>query len=146
MSLIRCWSNPDGLYVYENTDKHVCIHHSVKPPLSSHCPENFEESIKIPSRVFYIACRRWIKYPNDVKFKGLSIKEVYIHTKDGKEVSNKHDSFKCCKNHEYFIRLKYRGKFVCMWIVTWAYVINQVEKQSKPKRKIGCRFCGDFKK
>lgn len=150
MSYIRCLSNPEGLYIWGQSDGRVGISHKVEPPLSSKWPlESGWQVVRnkmvktgrmhpspplltVPMHLFHATCKQWAKYygsPTDDRTSrgGLVVKEVHVFTDTGRLVPKRRgvaETMKDKRKTEFLIRFSYRGKFFHMWRVTWMYIIQ----------------------
>lgn len=147
MSYIRCLSNPEGLYIYSTMENQVCIHHCLRPPLSSTDTKgNLERTIVVPEKVFMEACHRWDHGPNQwqgpIKVGDLLVEERYVYEKTGKAVPERHtikDYLKDRKPKRYVILFQYKAQYIMLWRVTWQYVIANVV--NRKFEKFRCRWC-----
>lgn len=167
MSYIRCLSNPEGLYIWGQSDGAVVITHSVQPPLSSKWPRrriyravgkgpknrmvptrkfyDATPAIKVPIRVFHHVCRKWTaSFEDRVSYRGLTVEEVHVYLDTGKPVPNQTLlqsvwDMDRGRRDAFLIRLSYKGQFFHMWRVTWEYVTGQNADRwtPKPRRKRG---------
>lgn len=128
MSYIRCWSNPDGLYIYESSNG-IEVHHTVKPPLASKYDPNYRSVMTIPTKAFKKACYMWTDWHTKVKIGDLTIEETHIYTKTGKLVHPDGKSINDSRPTDFKIKLQYKNRFVYLWIVTWEYVVKHVVAQ-----------------
>lgn len=113
MSLIRCLSNPEGLYIWCE-EKRVAL--SFRPPLGRDDALGY-----IPTHVFRTALQRYLKGDSDIKFKGLHLWEDDF-------------TFKWRLTYESDNQLPIQLE---MWEVTLAYVASNVSQLEpiKTKRK-----------
>lgn len=120
MSYIRCLSNPEKLYIW-GSGKYIDFATN-SPDLKS-----------IPSGYFNSFMSAYLKKGNEWRFDDfqwgkLSIKEVFVkhkrkQTKFEKEFGN-------YKPGNYKYELRYGGKLIVrMWMVTWAYIVNNFRKE-----------------
>lgn len=103
----------------------VEITHGIKAPLAS----KSRQPILVPLRAFKGAVRAWKNSGSDedVMYRGVRIREVYIYTKTGRRVPKKRTTrqvFADVMKSRYAIRFSYGKHWFCMWRVTWAYIAS----------------------
>jgi hypothetical protein len=159
MSYIRCLSNPEGLYIWAQSNGEVHISHNVRPPLASAWERlplprftrgkivatkrmyDAPPTIVVPWRHFKATCLQWDRhegYPrhNHTNRGGLVVEEQHIYTSTGKLVPKNSSLAKTFKKvsdktrTEILIRLGYRNQFLFMWRVTWMYVVRNVAEDT----------------
>ncbi len=158
MSYIRATSNPEGLYVISvNSDK-------TGRPVVELIPgweykltnANNDHPMTVPQGVFDKVMKAWEDGDHEagVKHKGFVAREVVVYLDDGSPVSKKQrpahelrDRFhgKPMRRSERMIRVSYRGRWMLLWGVTWAFVVHNAtselrrdaEDRAKAHRKRG---------
>ncbi len=112
MSYIRCLSNPEGLYIW-GTDKQLCI------------AEGQLKIKTIPIEIFNCLLKKYHKnFGENTKYKGASIKEVYITDKKKKNPKMLWKYFGKYGGH-HKMRLSYKKWHIDMWLVTWEYIARR---------------------
>jgi hypothetical protein len=146
MSLIRCLSNPEALYIWGDADGFYSLVHCVKPPLASKWPKDCTPMIRIPVGVFEKACLEWKDgggwVDEKIEVDGFIIEMVHVVRKTGKKPPKLtlKNMFKG-PHGDFLIRLSYKRQFVHLWDVTWTYVVNNVEDRRKPVRRRAKTTC-----
>lgn len=139
MSYIRCLSNPEGLYVWSDSQK-TTIAHTVKPPHSS------GRYFTVPHKAFDRVLKLWAQYHEPARCGGVTAEELHIDRKTGAVIPPSKPCNRGCqrikngwipcrpcwkkqtrdaRHAEFFIRLSYKDDFVNMWRVTWDYMTNR---------------------
>ncbi len=128
MSYIRCLSNPEGLYIWDDGDV-VTFSHGVKPPLSSGIKEVGDVArFTIPSEIFikvHARCKQGF-WDEPVEVDGMSVRQEYIYLDTASKIPSQTITEMCedKKARGYRIRVQYKEHFVYLWPVTWAYVVK----------------------
>ncbi len=131
MSFIRCWSNPESLYVYQSSDG---VH-------MSHFPQ---QELIVPLRDFNRVCLAW-SAGNWTESGNLAVKEIEVNertnkplTKRERALTDKSMALTSRMKTGYRIGIYFKGKLkLILWAVTWAYVVNNcVHEDHKGKRRI----------
>ena len=140
MSYIRCLSNPENLYIWEDVDGTVTFSHRVRPPLASKEPKGDGNPfcITMPAREFKAACRKWARDGSeDVKAGNFSAKLMQVLLDTGKPPPAKYHKIPPSESppSEFLVRIGYKRKFVFLWLVTWEYVVRNVCDRDILKRK-----------
>jgi len=145
MSYIRCLSNPEGLYIWAQSDGRTCITHNVRAPLSSVEKPKGLVNIIVPTTAFDRACILWDEGNEPASCRGVRVEEVHVLTKTGKPVPENFFDFgigsgklaaRMKKNPvELLIKLSYKKEFVFMWRVTWEYIVRHAVLQAEWKRE-----------
>lgn len=135
MSLIRCLSNPESLYVYGTGNGRLSMH------------VGSEDVRTIPWHVFSGVLRRWIETgQEEVKYRGAKIVEGF--NKPAKETFNLKKFSKLAKTNkrkasaywrdskpaEYRVTLHYDGWKITAYEVTWIYMASQFKWYPKGRR------------
>lgn len=140
MSYIRSTSNPEGLYIYTALDDKdrpmVHVHASNK----KHRLKNFGSDgdiLLIPPKIFTKAVKLWDQEADHeigVKHEGLSVREVFANPDTLEFWRNKRKAVP--DGFEFMVKVAYKRKWVCLWGVTWAYVVHNVlSEHRKPKKR-----------
>jgi hypothetical protein len=134
VSYIRCTSNPEGLYVYEQVQGGVVLWGGLPEPLSRFvmAPRGKEPAVLVmPVRDFRKLALRWLKDFVDVRVGRLRVREVWIHGPTGRIVSEDRlpANFRKMREHNLHVVLTYGRWRIAMWKVTWDYVCWSVERQ-----------------
>lgn len=121
MSYIRCLSNPEGLYIW-NDGKNVSITHSVKYPQSSRV--SFPP---VPQKYFDAALAKWHKNPfGPINYRGIEIKEEHVYSKSFRPVRGEPKWWlRKTAPTQFMIRLSYKNAYIYMWRVTMEYIANR---------------------
>lgn len=146
MSYIRATSNPEGLYVISvNSDK-------TGRPVVELIPgweykltnANNDHPMTVPQGVFDELMKAWENGDHEagVKHKGFVAREVHVYSDDGSLVTAKQskarvqaqaavDRFhgKPMRKTEHMIRVSYRGRWMLLWGVTWAFVVHNATSE-----------------
>lgn len=143
MSYIRAGSNPEGLYAFStDNDKGKAVVELIPGWRYKLANCNNETPMLVPQAVFDKAVKLWDNRGEDrVNYKGFSIREVYVFADDGSPVPKDFCPFESKREAGFLIRLSYKGKWMLLWKVTWAYVVHNVlsefrwPKTKPPKKK-----------
>ena len=144
MSYIRSLSNPESLYIWCE-GKETAISHGVKGPLSSARWRGGKASppfFHVPAAAFDRVCALWGEGREPARAGGIRVEEVALFVATGKMVpvdfyGDIAKVFRDKRRVEHLIRLSYRKHFVCMWRVTWEYVVRNSawrRRCSRPSR------------
>lgn len=137
MSYIRCLSNPERLYVFDD-DRGICVIHSVRPPLASPNKDKLAPAMfHVPVKAFHDVCLRWeMSGDGGVRSRGLRVREVCVYLATGVRVAANERYGDGLRNRtEYLIRFEYKKHFFYMWRVTWEYVVRRAIDHLGEKRK-----------
>lgn len=132
MSYIRAGSNPEALYIVGSGNNRVEIYaHRVPGMTSKKLPEN---SWTLPAKAFNRVLAMWAEgYRDRAACGGIVVEEVFIFTDTGKPVPEvKHPMTRRAlkryvgdgRERRFVIRLSYKGDYICMWPVTWQYIVS----------------------
>lgn len=139
MSFIRCWTNPEGLYVWDDINGYVAIAHTLNKPFCSFNDTKFvEDQIQVPRREFYGVCKQWDNSSyKTAKYKDFSAEEVEIFDDNGEIVPEDYDYLNPTHGRKtsYRIKVQYKKEFVYLWRVTWEYVVKNAVKDRNWKKK-----------
>jgi len=109
MSYIRCSSNPEALYIWDDGKNANIV-----------CDMNNQTIQIIPSKIFSGLIKKYKKnYGEDTTYKGASIKEVFV--KSGKK-PNKFQKLLRIEDGNFQYRLSYKNWYIDMWQVTWEHI------------------------
>jgi hypothetical protein len=127
MSYIRCLSNPESLYIWED-GTHANISHGVPGPLSSSKERDGDPALfLIPTDVWREGLKLWHdKYGEPIDHEGMAVREEHIHL-DTAELVPEQTILEMLDDRReagYRIRLEYKGEYVYLWRVTWEYVVG----------------------
>lgn len=131
MSYIRATSGPEGLYAFQAADDRGRMKVHMIPghawPLTN---ASNDHPILVPPATFEKAVGRWEECSDGedgVREQGLEIREVHVFADDGKPVPKNFNALaKDARKAEFMIRVSFRGRWVLLWRVTWAYVVHNV--------------------
>ena len=118
MSYIRCLSNPEGLYIFDDGKN---MNFAIGDKLQI-----------IPSGYFNSFITAYLKKENawredDFTWGKISIKEVFVLHKKKPDDFQK---FLKVKPGSYKYELRYNGKLIArMWHVTWCYIVNNFRQE-----------------
>lgn len=141
MSIIRCLSNPEELYVYHDCSGPIVI--SCKAVLDRW---GNPEMIEVPAKSFYRACQKWRDgifdmYDEGVSHRGIIVREVPVYSKSRRIVPKAALQGGILKRagmaeYNYQIMFQYKKYRIFMWRVTWAYIVNNaVGRIARKKRR-----------
>lgn len=122
MSIIRCLSNPEGLYAYYTEPSYGKLYVELWSPFG----DKNEHNVLIPASVWGEAIKKFSEgWSSPVSYKGFQIDEVTIFQGTRKVTPPGHEDsckpFGKCR-HEYRIRFRWKNAVILMWRVTWAYI------------------------
>lgn len=120
MSYIRCTSNPENLYVFENTDKQIEF-------MWGEYDFN-ENSIKTNSKNFKDFMRKVKKVYGYIRHKNISVREIRFNRTLNK-IENKEPNWEKYY-YDLLVCLKINKKKILMFEVTWRYFYNNYVKQN----------------
>lgn len=130
MSYIRAGSNPEALYIVGGDRNRVEVYaHRVRGLTSKTLPEN---SWALPAKAFNRVLALWAEgYRDRASCGGIVVEEVFVFTDTGKPVPDRPQRRLAIKRYmedtrerRFVIRLSYKGDYICMWPVTWQYVVS----------------------
>lgn len=138
MAYIRCFSNPEGLYVWHDIAGHIAITHCRKKPFAS--KEGFvDEQFHVPLKEWYGLFANLYDHHNgqvtDIKYGDFSIKEERINSKTGEIVPDDINLEKLSKiDYTEQYKISYKKDFVYVWQVTLQYLANNVIRDISNRR------------
>ncbi len=139
MSYIRSGSNPEGLYIFSTQGPKGRLHVEVLVGWFHKLTNITNDSpMLVPQGVFDRAAVMWDDDGEKASYKGFKVEEVHVYEDDGSPVPKKR-SIKASledKRRSFFgVKVSYKGKWVIVWRVTWAYVVRNVLGRFAPVKK-----------
>lgn len=146
MSYIRAGSNPEALYIVGGDRNRVEVYaHRVRGLTSKTLPEN---SWALPAKAFNRVLALWAEgYRDRASCGGIVVEEVFVFTDTGKLVPEvKHPMTRRAlkryingsRERRFVIRLSYKGDYICMWPVTWQYIVSVNAHRADTGKCIQC--------
>ncbi len=132
MSYIRCTSNPENLYIFENLDKQIEFmwgEHDFNENNIKIDSKNFKDFMKKVKGLYGYVDR------SPVKHKNISLQEIRFNRTLGR-IETKEPSFENDYSYDVLICLKINKKKILMFEVTWRYFYdNYIEQNFLPTNK-----------
>ena len=126
MSYIRGNSNPEGLYVFDDGEK---------IRIKGGLPCSVDPDMAIDPEIFRKVAVRWEHEGQDepVSEKGFRVEEIYTYLEDGSPVGEKvvHEE----RKRAFLVKLTHGKKKIFLWRVTWEYVVNDVLRRERLKKR-----------
>ncbi len=97
MSIIRCLSNPENLYIWHDICGEVAV-------------SDNQSAWFIPYKTFCRVMSKWLDWPQDVRYRGCKIEEIQ---EEGPDI--------------FRWKLSYKNRSVVMWKVTLFYVASHIK-------------------
>lgn len=143
MSLIRCLSNHEGLYVYGNGNN-IIIASGRGWHLSNIGPDQ-DEVMSIPEKTFFKVCRKADLYCEDsVEIDGFRVSEEYIYYNSGRLAPKGYfprtaRALNRAAPTMWAVKLTYKDRYVYLYRVTWDYLRRSARAVETADRRRSCK-------
>ena len=108
MSIIRCLSNPEGLYIYSNEMYSISSSNWIYSNIDS---SRGESPLCVSIKDFNQACKKWMHFSDNIMVGKFAVKE------------------KCFKHHKVFpysaVEIRQGQKWCYLWPSTWELICRR---------------------